>query len=315
MIGIAAADLGREGESIGVTGLGEQLLRLVRSVAEQLLDALGHALQGLEVLTEIRVLGIGHEFRVTAVVGIENFLLVHSQVQCAAHTDVIKRGLVHPHRQEGANVGQGLLPLQLGCGFLEVVHDNPTNDLEDIDLRRTQGGELGCLVLDDAVVERVDKGDGVALLADTFLVPVTRVLLVVVQVALNVVLKGEWTGTHHVSPVVAVDVSGLPGHDLVVVAVAVLVGPLGMEFPEFVNHGIAVPGVHLAEVLEVAGYFLGAVFYQLVTEHYVIGDKFPRLHDAGFLREHDAPAQVHHQLEAAVLVFFPLPAFGQFATQ
>src|SRR5262245_23785464 len=91
MLGRTAADLDLESKAVRVTGLSQQLLRLLRIVSEELLDRVGHLRQRLEVTLEIRMLRVSHELGIAVVVGVNDLLLVDRHVQSPSHSLVIER--------------------------------------------------------------------------------------------------------------------------------------------------------------------------------------------------------------------------------
>ena len=308
----AGAHLHLEAEPIDVTGFGEQRAGLVGVMSEEFLDGLGHLLEGLVVVAEARVLGVGHEFGMAAVEQVDDLLLVHGHVQRAPDADVVERRLVHAHGDEVAGGGEPARPLEFGRRLLQVVHGNPADRFEDVDLGGANGREVGRLVLDDAVFHAVHEGHRVVAPADAFAVPVVGVPGVGVRIALDVPGQFERPGADHGAPVLAVHRVDLARHDERVVAVAEAVGPLGIELVEAEHDGVVVARLDGVEVVPVVALgLLGAVVDQVERIHDVVRVKLPCGHDPGTVHEHDPAAQMDHQRA----VVFPLPAFREFPAQ
>ena len=142
MVGIAGADLHLEAEAVGIAGLGQQLLGLVRIVVEQLLDARRHRLERLEVAVVVGMLGIGEQLGVAVVVGADDLLLVHRHVERTAHADVVERLGVDPHGQERPPTCRATCD-HLSCGalFFSSVDVLPADGLEDVELAGAQRGD------------------------------------------------------------------------------------------------------------------------------------------------------------------------------
>ena len=190
-----------------------------------------------------------------------------------------------------------------------MVDGDPADVLQDVQLARANGRQVGRLVLDRAVREFVDEGDLVALPPDRRPVPVGRPADVGLGVAGNETLQREGPGAGDVPPVLGVDIAEFPGHDPREVAVAEAVVPLGVELAELEDHRVVVPRHDAIDVVEVGRDRLRTVAQALVTEHDVMGVQFPRLHHAGFLRKHHAPPDIDDQGQRV----FPLPARGHLA--
>ncbi|MCY1523822.1 hypothetical protein D9M68_587300 [compost metagenome] len=309
MVLAAGADLHLELEALRVAGLGQQLLRLLRVVGEQLLDRFRHRAQRLEIAGVVRVLRIGEQFGIAAVVLLDDFLLVHRHVQRAAHADIVERLGVDAQRQVLPGVGQPAGPLELRRALLQFIDGGPAHHLQHVELAGAQHGVAGGLVLDGAQHDLVGKGQLVVLAADLLGVPVLRVLRIRAGIALHELAQRERAGAGDVLPVRGARGGDLLGHDAGVVAPAEAVVPFRIEFLEAEHDRMLVHGLDLAQVIEVGGDLLGAGALPAVAEHHVLRGQLTLFHHARLGREAHVLAQLDFERER----IGPFPAFGEFA--
>ena len=310
VIGIAGADLDLEAESLGDTRFGQQLLRLVGIVGEELFHRVGHGLEGLVVAQIVGMLRIGEQFCVAAVVGLDDLLLVDRHVEGAADADVVERLGVDAHGQELPAHAEPARPLELRRRLLEIVGCAPADVLQQVELGGPQCRQVGRLVLDGAEDQLVEERKLVFLAADLDLVPVDRILAVGVGAALDEVAQHERAGAVHVLPVGGAGVGHLLGGDGRVVAPAEAVIPFGVEVLEGEDDGVLVRRLDLLDMIEVARDLLGAGAEPVIGEDDVLGRQLALLHDARLFGKHHALAQVDGEPQR---VLAPHPFLRQLA--
>ncbi len=309
MVRRAGAYLHLELEALGVAGLGQQLAGLVGVVGEELLHVLRHGAERLEVALVVRVLRIGKQLRVAAVVLLDDLLLVDRHVERAAHADIVEGLGVHAHGQVLPGEGQPARPLQLRRALLQLFHRGPAYAFHDVELARAQHGVARGFVLDGAQHHLVDEGQLEILAAHLLGIPVQGVARIGAGVALHELGQLERAAAIDVLPVAGAGAGHLLRHDAGVVAPAEAVVPLGVVLAEAEQHRMLVLRLHLGQVVEIGGDLLRAFGLARVAEDHVVRHQFALFHHAGLGREPDALAQPDFQR----LRIEPLPAFGQLA--
>jgi len=152
MVGGAGTDLHLEAESVRITRVRQELLRLGGVVGEELLYRRGHLLERLVVAVVVGMHRIGEELRIAAVVRAGDLLLVHRHVERAAHADVAEGLLVDPQGEELPIHGEPPGPLELRRAFLQVVDRRPADRFQYVELAGAQRGVLRGLVLDGSAL-------------------------------------------------------------------------------------------------------------------------------------------------------------------
>ncbi len=201
MIRRAGAHLYLECEALRHAGFGQQLLRLLGIVREQLLDGVRHRLERLEVAHEVGVLWIGKQFGVTPVIFLHDLLLVDREVECAPNSNVVERLGIDTERDKLAEHRKPFRPLQLRRVLLQLFDRGPANVLHYIKLTGAQCRQRRRLVLDGPKNDFVHERELGLDAADLLGIPVDRVLDVGVRVALHEIGKLKRPGAVDILPV------------------------------------------------------------------------------------------------------------------
>ena len=256
------------------------------------------------------MLRISKQFGVAAVVGRNDFLLVHGVIQGAADADIVERFGIDPHRQERAGHRQPAVPFQLRGAFLQAVDVLPADRFQQVEFPGAQGGDRRRLVLDRVIDDFIDERQLVFLAADLVLIPVYVVFRIGRGIAGHIIGQLKRAGADRVLPVLGAGLGQFMRQDRRIVPPAETVIPFGVEFLEREGDLMGSGGLDLVDVIEIMRDVFRAFQQVVIAEYDVVRDHFARFHHAGFLRVHDPVPQIDLDTQR---VFFPAPGFREFA--